>query len=67
LIELSKCCKRYRSQLERRVLEKLDLEIWFREKQVKYHQKYWEFKKVLEFLKADIGIKLKFVKEITFD
>ncbi|KXN67111.1 hypothetical protein CONCODRAFT_10880, partial [Conidiobolus coronatus NRRL 28638] len=28
LIELSKCCKRYRSQLETQVLEKLDIYNW---------------------------------------
>ncbi|KXN69924.1 hypothetical protein CONCODRAFT_7625, partial [Conidiobolus coronatus NRRL 28638] len=67
LIELSKCCKRYRNKLECRVLENLSLETWERNN--------WEIceelieseniKKVLEFLETDLGIKLKFVKRFT--
>ncbi|KXN67109.1 hypothetical protein CONCODRAFT_10878 [Conidiobolus coronatus NRRL 28638] len=66
LIELSKCCKRYRNKLECRVLEKLELSIWSRKLDYKYYLEDSEkCEKVPELLKSDLGEKTKFVKELT--
>ncbi|KXN67114.1 hypothetical protein CONCODRAFT_19837 [Conidiobolus coronatus NRRL 28638] len=69
LIELSKCCKSYRKQLELRILESLDLHTW----KDNNYQIYDELKEslkleeVLEFLKTDLSSKLKFVKKFNLD
>ncbi|KXN66743.1 hypothetical protein CONCODRAFT_11353 [Conidiobolus coronatus NRRL 28638] len=68
-IELSKCCKRYRNQLERRVLEKLHLGRW-RDDNMEIYDELKDSKnsnKILEFLKTDLGRKLKFVNKFDLD
>ncbi|KXN67110.1 hypothetical protein CONCODRAFT_10879, partial [Conidiobolus coronatus NRRL 28638] len=69
LVELSKCCKRYRNQLEHRVLEKLHLDTWCinNSKIYAYLTESCKLEKVLEFLKIDLGSKLKFVKIFKLD
>ncbi|KXN69922.1 hypothetical protein CONCODRAFT_79094, partial [Conidiobolus coronatus NRRL 28638] len=65
LLELSKCCKRYRNHLESRVLESLNLDAWVYDNMEIYDELREDYKivKVLEFLKNDLGSKLKFVKK----
>jgi hypothetical protein len=69
LVELSKCCKRYRKQLEPKVLEKLTLSTW----RGKNLEVYFELKdsknikKTLKYIKTDLGTKIKFVKKFTLD
>ncbi|KXN69921.1 hypothetical protein CONCODRAFT_7622 [Conidiobolus coronatus NRRL 28638] len=69
LIELSKCCKYYRYQLERQVLEKLSLSTWIGKNMDTYIEltESNNYKKVLNLMKNDLGSKLKLVKKITLD
>jgi hypothetical protein len=71
LIELSKCCKSFRNQLERRVLENLSLYTWESNNKDIYEElriineffEDYDLEKALEFLKNDLGSKLIFVKK----
>ncbi|KXN66097.1 hypothetical protein CONCODRAFT_12131 [Conidiobolus coronatus NRRL 28638] len=69
LIELSKCCKSYRKQLEPEVLKKLSFLTW----RGKNLDRYFElkdsknYKKSLKYMKTDLGSKLKFAKKFTLD
>jgi hypothetical protein len=69
LIELSKCCKYYRNQLERQVLEKLSLSTWIGKNMDTYIEltESNDYKKALKYMENDLGSKLKFVKKITLD
>jgi hypothetical protein len=69
LIELSKCCKSYRNVLERRVLEKLGLDIWKYNNQDIYEklEKSSKLEEALEFLKTDLGNKLTYVNKFTLN
>ncbi|KXN65709.1 hypothetical protein CONCODRAFT_12625, partial [Conidiobolus coronatus NRRL 28638] len=54
LIELSKCCKRYRNQLMSRVFENLSLETWERNNK----EFYYELKKSRRFEGALDSLKI---------
>jgi hypothetical protein len=67
LIELSKSCKRHRKQLERRVFESLSIDNWRKNnwgicKELKNSRNY---KKILKYMKTDLGRKIKFVRKFT--
>ncbi|KXN67115.1 hypothetical protein CONCODRAFT_10884 [Conidiobolus coronatus NRRL 28638] len=66
---MSKCCKSYRKRLEPHVLESLDLYIW-QDNNSEIYDKLRssnKLKEALEFLKTDLGSKLKFVKNFTLN
>ncbi|KXN69803.1 hypothetical protein CONCODRAFT_7749, partial [Conidiobolus coronatus NRRL 28638] len=67
LIELSKCCKRYRKQLERQVFENLNLDNWRKNNQTIYGEleKSKNHKKILKYVKIDLGSKLKFGRKFS--
>jgi hypothetical protein len=69
LINLSKCCKRYRRQLEPIVLENLDLTTWKNNNRTTYNElrNSGKYKKIAGILKTDLGKKLKFAKKVTLD
>jgi hypothetical protein len=69
LIELSKCCKRYRCQLEYQVLEKLDLYTWCENNKEIYEElkQNCKLEDALKFLKTDLDGKLKFAKKFSLD
>jgi hypothetical protein len=69
LIELSKCCKRYRKQLEPQILEKLNLYTW-KDNNSEIYGKLRDRNKlneILEFLKIDLGSKLSYVKKFALN
>ncbi|KXN66733.1 hypothetical protein CONCODRAFT_11342 [Conidiobolus coronatus NRRL 28638] len=69
LMELSLCCKRYRNQLEHRVLEKLDLNVWKYNNWNTYNKlkETGKVARVLKFLKSDLDNKHKFIKKVTLE
>ncbi|KXN65711.1 hypothetical protein CONCODRAFT_12627 [Conidiobolus coronatus NRRL 28638] len=69
LIELSKCSKSYRNQLERKVLEELSLITWRNNNWKIYYEltKSWKYGKVLEIVITSLGNKLKLAKKLTLD
>lgn len=69
LIELSKCCRSYRNQLERPVLEELSLITWRNNNWKNYYEltKSWEYEKAVEILLTSLGSKLKLTKKLILD
>lgn len=69
LIELSKCCKSYRNQLEHKVLENLDLNTWSSNNRDAYNDLMlsMKFNNIIGLLKSDLGDKLKYAKKVTLD
>ncbi|KXN67113.1 hypothetical protein CONCODRAFT_10882 [Conidiobolus coronatus NRRL 28638] len=69
LIELSKCCKRYRNQLNRKILEYLNLVIWDSDNDEISNEDNYNIKYeiVLRLLKIDLGNRLKLVKGVNLD
>jgi hypothetical protein len=67
LIELSKSCKRYRNQLERRVLENLGLDNWRRKNMgiCVELEKSKNYKKILKHMKTDLGSKIRYTRKFT--
>jgi hypothetical protein len=65
LIQLSKCCKKYRNKFEREVLKELSLDLWKDNNKEIYNElrNSNKIEKVLEILKTDLGTKLKFVNK----
>jgi hypothetical protein len=69
LIELSICCKRYRNQLERNILETLDISTWI----INNKEIYKELRDsknyivILEYLKTDLGSKLKYAEKFALN
>ncbi|KXN69153.1 hypothetical protein CONCODRAFT_8441 [Conidiobolus coronatus NRRL 28638] len=66
LVELSKCCKRYRNQLEKRVLDNFSIYAWERNNMKTYRElkQSGKIEEVLEFMKTDLGSKIKFIKKL---
>ncbi|KXN69800.1 hypothetical protein CONCODRAFT_7746 [Conidiobolus coronatus NRRL 28638] len=69
LIELSKCCKRYRNQVERRILENLGLRQWCRKNWTicRDLEESRNYKKILKYMKTDLGSKLRFARRFTLN
>ncbi|KXN66739.1 hypothetical protein CONCODRAFT_11349 [Conidiobolus coronatus NRRL 28638] len=69
LVELSKCCKSYRNQLNNRIFENLSLGTWKNNNRDAYSEliKSCRLEKTLEFLKTDLDTKLKFVNSFTLN
>jgi hypothetical protein len=66
-VELSKCYKRYRNQLERQVFEKLELGYWYYNIWRIYEilPETCKSKKISKLLESDLGCKLKLVKSVS--
>ncbi|KXN68278.1 hypothetical protein CONCODRAFT_9508 [Conidiobolus coronatus NRRL 28638] len=69
LVELSKCNRFYRKQLEREVLKNIDINTWIDSNKdiIRELDEVDCSKEILEFLKADLGTKLKFAKKCNLD
>jgi hypothetical protein len=68
-IELGKCCKLYRKQVESQIWKKSNIAYWSRNNSKLYEEleKSCKIEKVLGYMEADLGSKLKFVKEFNLN